>query len=77
MTRQELEKIYKKIEDDSFYNGSLKTQNKIYEVLDEYLSDVIGQTPEENKKILTVIKCGVLSLLVCAGDEVRKGKGIC
>ena len=65
------------IEDDSFYNGSMETQNKIYEVLDEYLGDAIAQTPEENRKVLTVIKCGVLSLLMCAGDEVRKGKKTC
>ena len=80
MTRQELEKMYKMIEDDSYYNGSIETQNRAYEELDQYFSDIVKQwspdRPDETARIKAVWRY-VLSTVVRCGDEVREEKKLC
>lgn len=63
----------KRMKETVFYNGSMKTQNRIYEMVEERLNDNISQEcdPAIREKI-RAIKNGVLADITDAGDEIRE-----
>lgn len=68
-----IRKEIKRMKETVFKNGSLKTQNRIYEMVEERLNDNIAQEfDSEIQEKIRAIRNGVLADIREAGDEIRE-----
>lgn len=56
----------------SYYNGSLRTQNKIYEAISKRLFDAEPLIPDEFRTLFQALRNGVLADVKYEGEEVRR-----
>ena len=69
---QAIKNMREQVIENSFYLGSIRTQNKTYEAVKQRLADARPHIQQEFLSLYDAMSSGVLADIVDSGEEVRR-----